>query len=156
MVGRDQAGGLALIGFAGAYAFAASDLSMTSSLGIGSGLFPMALAVLLALLGTALLLQSLLVGGRVHDAGNDSGRLAVSLRGLLLIAGAPVMFALLVVPLGVAPALAVSVFASALASRTTSLLAAFSVSAVMVGFCLALFRWALGLPLVMFGPVLVG
>lgn len=44
-------GGLGLVGFAGAYAMAAGQLSMTSSLGIGSGLFPMLLAGILAILG---------------------------------------------------------------------------------------------------------
>ena len=153
MVRNDFAGGLALIGFAGVYALAASNLNMTSSLGIGSGLFPMMLAGLLCLLGLAITLQSVRSSPIENEEANDPDADApVPLRGVVLVATAPILFAVLVVPLGVAPALGLAVFVSALASRTTTTLGAFGVAAIMVVFCLAVFRWALGLPLQMVGP----
>lgn len=156
MVRNDLAGGLALIGFAAVYALAASNLSMTSSLGIGSGLFPMMLAGILCLLGLAVTVQSLrrpsTEAAEAEDADDPEVNAPVPVRGVVLVTAAPVLFALLVVPLGVAPALGLAVFVSALASRTTTTLGAFGVAAIMVVFCLAVFRWALGLPLQMVGP----
>ncbi|WP_173930991.1 tripartite tricarboxylate transporter TctB family protein [Chelativorans sp. Marseille-P2723] len=155
MLKRDFAGGLTLLAFAGVYALAASNLSMTSSLGIGSGLFPMMLAGLLVLFGVAMTVQALRAdpSSEEEEHPGEAGG-PVPLRGILLVAAAPLIFALIVVPLGLAPALGVSVFAAALANRTTTLVGALGVSLAMVLFCLALFRWMLGLPLQMFGPLL--
>lgn len=156
---RDLLGGLALIAFAGFYALAASSLSMTSSLGIGSGLFPMMLAGILALLGILITVQAAWktpshTAEIEEELASEAG--PVPLRGVILVVVAPIIFAVLVVPLGVGPALGIAVFVSALANRTTSFIAAAGVAVVMVLFCLAIFRWALDLPLRMLGPWLTG
>ena len=146
---RNLAGGVFLIGFASAYALAASNLRMTSSLGIGSGLFPMLLAGILALIGLIIVARAWLVPSA---SGQGEVEPPVPVRGIALITLAPAVFAMLVVPLGVVPALFLAVLVSALANRSTSLLAAIGVSIFMVAFCVALFRWGLGLPLTLFSP----
>ena len=153
MFNKEVAGGLAMLVFAGAYALAASNLSMTSSLGIGAGLFPMALAGVLAILGIIVAIQGFRATRGAPDAATDlEPETRVPYRALLLITAAPVAFALLVVPLGVVPALGLAVFLSALSSRETTPLGALAVSAVMVVFCVGLFKWGLGLPIELFGP----
>lgn len=142
---NDTIGGAALVGFAGAYAFAASDLSFTSSLGIGPGLFPMVLAVLLALIGAWIAVK-----GYVSEP-EDRADEAIPLRGLIMIAAGPVLFGILVVPFGVVPALIVAIFVSAMASPSMSIPSALISAAVLTVFCVVLFRWALDLPLPLFG-----
>ncbi|WP_442579790.1 tripartite tricarboxylate transporter TctB family protein [Mesorhizobium sp. ASY16-5R] len=149
MNNKELIGGLVIVAFAGAYALSASNLSLTSSLGIGAGLFPMILAGVLALLGAVVAVQAL-GGKRVTVPQDDQG--PIPYRGIILVTLSPVTFALLIAPLGVVPALWVAVFLSALASRDTTLPGAAAVSTVMTVFCVGLFGWGLGLPLVLFGP----
>ncbi|WP_181175156.1 tripartite tricarboxylate transporter TctB family protein [Mesorhizobium sp. B2-6-1] len=134
-----------MIGFAGAYALAAGNLKMTSSLGIGSGAFPMGLAALLAFIGVIVLVQGIM-----------SRHVAVfsrlSWRGLFLIMAAPCIFGLLVVPAGTVPALSLAVLTAALASKSTSLLAALTTTIVLVIFCMLVFKFSLGIPLRALGP----
>jgi hypothetical protein len=142
---RDIYGGAALVGFAGAYALAASGLSMTSSLGIGAGLFPMALAVILALLGLIILVQGALSGDGAGPAA------PLPWRGIALIVAAPILFGFAIEPLGLVPALFASAFIAARANRGTSLLDAAALSAGLVLLSVALFKWGLGLPLALLG-----
>lgn len=154
---NDTFGGLALIGFAGAYALAAGNLSINSSLGIGPGLFPMVLAVILALLGAWIAVRGSAgvgVGGGGRESEEERG--PIPYRGLAMIAAGPVLFGFLVVPLGVVPALLVAVFVSALANPSISLPAALISAVVLTAFCILLFRWGLDLPLDLFGPWLTG
>jgi hypothetical protein len=147
---NDTFGGLALVGFAAAYAFAAGNLSITSSLGIGPGLFPMVLAAILALLGTWIAVRG--YAGAGGGEKNEEERGPIPYRGMAMIAAGPVLFGFLVVPLGVAPALLVAVFVSAMANPSISLLAALVSAVVLTVFCILLFRWGLDLPLDLFGP----
>lgn len=146
---RNLAGGVFLICFAGAYALAAGNLRMTSSLGIGSGLFPMLLAGILATIGLVIVIRAWLVPAAPAQ---DEIEPPIPIRGVVLISVAPAIFALIVIPVGVVPALAFAVFVSALANKSTSLAGALGVSVFMVLFCIALFKWGLGLPLTLFGP----
>jgi putative tricarboxylic transport membrane protein len=142
---KDVYGGAALVGFAGAYAAAASNLRMTSSLGIGSGAFPMGLAALLALVGCIVVAQGCLAAPGAPDE-------PVPWRELGLVVVGPPLFALLVTPAGVVPALFAAVFLAALAGRSTPVAAAGAIAAAIVAVCLAVFRWGLGIPLQPFGP----
>jgi hypothetical protein len=165
---RDIYGGAALIGFAGAYALAASGLSMTSSLGIGSGLFPMVLAVILALIGCVVLVQGILASnwtsrserGAGISVGRARGRPSLHdaaptaplpWRAIILIAAAPILFGFTIEPLGLVPSLFAATFLAALANRGTTLLGAAALAACLVVFSIALFVWGLGLPLALFG-----
>jgi putative tricarboxylic transport membrane protein len=153
----DVFGGLALVAFAAAYAWAGSDLKLTSSLGVGPGLFPMMLAGLLALLGTGIAVQAILA--RDGDPALDEAAEpedAIPLRSLLLIAAGPALFAILVVPLGVVPALALAILVSAFASREMTIREAVVTTAVLVVGCVLLFRYGLGLPLALFGDLPIG
>lgn len=151
---KEIAGGIAMMVFAALYAYSASDLSMTSSLGLGPGLFPMALACILAALGGSVALTGLLAarcgaGAPAEQATEDP----IPYRALILITLAPIVFAVLVTPLGVLPALAIAVFASAMSSNETTLRGALIVSLVMAVVTVTLFRWGLGLPIQPFGPI---
>lgn len=141
---KDVYGGAALIGFAGAYALAASNLKMTSSLGIGSGAFPMGLAALLAFIGAIVLVQGALSR---HVAVFSR----ISWRGLFLIMAGPCIFGLLVVPAGVAPALSLAILTATLANKSTSLMAALTTTVLLVIFCMLVFKFGLGIPLRTFG-----
>lgn len=145
---NDVFGGFGLIGFAGAYALAAGNLSLFSSFGIGPGLFPIALAGILALLGLSIVVRGFFSG--VADDGELREKLP--LRGLVMIAAGPLVFGVLVGPLGVVPALLAAIFLSALANVTTTIRAAFISAVLLTAFCVALFRWGLDLPLQLFGP----
>lgn len=146
---NDTFGGLALIGFAGFYAYAAGNLSLTSSLGIGPGLFPLALAAILALLGVWITVRGYAGMG---ETAPESEREPVPYRGLAMIAAGPLLFGALVVPLGVVPALFIAVFVSALANPSMSIVGGLCSAAALTVFCAVLFRWGLDLPLQLFGP----
>jgi len=151
----DLWGGLALIAFAALYAWAGSDLKLVSSLGIGPGLFPRLLAGILGLLGVLIAVQAVVF--RNAEAVEDSEPPdPVPLRSLLLVSAGPAAFAVMAVPLGVVPALAGAVFVSAFASREISVVEAFVTTVVLVAACVLLFRYGLGLPLVLFGDLLTG
>jgi hypothetical protein len=143
---RDIYGGAALIGFAGAYALAASGLSMTSSLGIGSGLFPMVLAVILAVIGLVVVVQGVLS----REAGAAPAA-PVPWRGMTLIVAAPILFGFTIEPLGLVLSLFGATFLAALANRGTTLAGAAALAACLVVFSIALFKWALGLPIALTG-----
>jgi hypothetical protein len=143
---RDIYGGAGLIGFAGAYALAASGLSMTSSLGIGSGLFPMVLAVILAVIGLVILVQ-----GALSRAAVAAPAAPLPWRAIVLIVAAPIVFGFTIEPLGLVPSLFAATFLAALASRSTTLAGAAGLAAGLVVFSVALFVWGLGLPLALFG-----
>jgi putative tricarboxylic transport membrane protein len=143
---RDIYGGAGLIGFAGAYALAASGLSMTSSLGIGSGLFPMVLAVILAVIGFIILVQ-----GALSRTAAVAPAAPLPWRAIILIVAAPIVFGFMIEPLGLVPSLFAATFLAALANRGTTLLGAAALAACLVLFSVALFVWGLGLPLALLG-----
>jgi len=149
MRNSDTIGGFALLFFAGAYALAASNLRLTSSLGIGPGLFPMSLAGILGFLGVWIVVKSYV--NRTRDTLKVQEE-AIPYRSLICISIGPIFFALLVEPLGVLPALFIAVFISCMASPAMTIRAALVCTAFLVSFCMLLFGWGLGLPLELFGP----
>jgi putative tricarboxylic transport membrane protein len=143
---KEVAGGLVMLAFATAYGATAADLPLRSALGIGPGLFPLILSVLLGAIALGLTAHGCLTG--------PGGEVAapLPLRGLVLIPAAPIVFALTVTRLGLVPALVAAVFVAALASRKTSVPGAFVIGLAVTLFCALVFVWALGLPLPLLGP----
>ena len=107
----DIAGGLFLLAIAATGYIGGFDLPIGHLSGIGSGLLPKTLAVLIAAFGIYLILQGLLAPGPALE------RWAI--RGPFFVLGAVVLFALTVRPLGLIVAGPLAVIMSALASNDT-------------------------------------
>ncbi|MFG1361879.1 tripartite tricarboxylate transporter TctB family protein [Xanthobacter versatilis] len=145
---KDVLSGLLFIVLALLFAWQTQDLPMGTAVRMGPGYFPLVLAILLGLLGLIVLVNGLRFPGE-----KPSG---IAWRGLAIITFAVVFFGVAVRPLGFLPALAVSVFLSALASRLFHPATALAITAVMVVFAWAVFIKGLGLPLPLLGPWLGG
>ena len=140
-------GGLVIIAVAGFAFWLARDLPAGSGGGMGPGTLPKGLAVLFALLGLALLLNT------IFDKGERLARW--SLRGPLLILGALVVFGLAVRPLGLAVAGPLAITVAALSSDEVRWKETLVFGVLMTLLCVGLFKFALGLPIPL-APWLVG
>jgi hypothetical protein len=126
--------------------FAASaliNLPVGTAQHMGPGYFPLALAVLLIALGLAIALQGI-------------GRPAVALssvpwRGVIFILAAPILFALFIERLGIAPTVFVVVLLACFASRRMTVPRAFAIAASLTLLCLLIFKLGLGIPAPTFG-----
>lgn len=143
---KDLLAGLIFIGFGLAFGYAALDYNVGTALRMGPGYFPLALSVIIVLLGLVITVQSFAAGSDEEPLGR------VPWLGLVLILGALVFFGLTVRGLGLAPALFVTSFMSAFASRHTGLIGALLLAAFLTLVSMLIFVWALGLPLPMLGP----
>src|SRR5262245_22568357 len=111
---RNVLSGLLFIGLAAVFAWQGWSLPMGSSVRMGPGYFPLLLSGLLAFLGFLVLIDGLRSPGKAPSG--------VVWRALLLLSGSVVFFGFAVRPLGFLPALAISVFVSALASQKFDIL----------------------------------
>jgi putative tricarboxylic transport membrane protein len=144
---QDFAGGLVIIAIAAFAFWQGWELPMGTFGGMGPGMLPRGLAVLLAALGALLCLDAALEGGE---------RLARwSLRGPLFVLGAIVAFGATVRPLGLLVAGPIAIVVSAFASAEVRWSETLIVGAVMTAFCIGLFKFALGLPIPL-APWLIG
>jgi putative tricarboxylic transport membrane protein len=144
---QDFVGGLAIIAVAVLAYWLARDLPGGTAGGMGPGTLPKGLAVLFGLLGL------LLVGSSVIAKGSRLARW--SIRGPLFILGTLVVFGLSVRPLGLAVAGPLAIVVSGLASDETRWKETIVFGLLMTAFCIALFKFALGLPIPL-APWLLG
>lgn len=140
-------GGLLMIAIAGLAASQSASLSMGTLRHIGPGMIPTALAALIGFIGVILVVLWLR-GDRV-----GTGRWP--LRAPVFILGAAVLFGLAVRPLGLAVAGPLLVVVAAFASAETRWKEILLFAAGMTIFCVALFRYALTLPIPV-APWLIG
>ncbi|MFG1345467.1 tripartite tricarboxylate transporter TctB family protein [Xanthobacter autotrophicus DSM 431] len=145
---KDVISGLLFIALGALFAWQTQDLPMGTAVRMGPGYFPLVLSGLLALLGLAVLVSGLRFPGEMPSG--------IAWRALLILTFSVVFFGFAVRPLGFLPALAISVFASALASTKFRLVTAFANTLVMTVFAWAVFIKGLGLPLPLLGPWLGG
>lgn len=146
-LGREKLAGIVLVGLGGLGLWAGSDLPFMTSEGVGSGLMPRVLSIVILGLG---LLQ--LVLSR-KDPGPSTGRWAI--RETIPVILGVVLFAVTVrgyhlgpvtIPsLGLSIACPLAVVASGLAARDARLGELLVFAAVLTAFCIGLFRYALGL-----------
>ena len=142
---RDLLAGLIFIGFGLGFGIAGLNYDLGTALRMGPGYFPVVLSIIMVLLGLAIVVQSL-------GSGPDEVPLdAISWRGTTLILGGLVFFGVTIRGLGLVPSLFVTILMSALASRHTSVLLAVIIASVLTAMCVAIFPWALGVPLPLFG-----
>lgn len=111
---------------------------------MGPGFFPIMLSGILVVLGIAILLQGV---GR-----EDVERGPLPWRGLAVLLPVPVLFGLLIRPLGMAPVLLITTFLTSFASRRMGVGTAILLSVGLTVFCVIVFNLGLGLPLRLFGP----
>jgi len=141
---RDLAAGAIFVAIGLLFALGTRDLDLGTLLKMGPGFFPLALAVVLILLGLAI------VGVSFATQAEPIG--SVPWRGLVLILLAPVLFGLTVRGLGLAPSVALAAFVASFASHRMTLPLAVGLTLGLTVFCVAVFHYGLGLPLRLFGP----
>lgn len=142
---RDFWSGAVFLGLGVFAALTAVDYGLGSARKMGPGYFPLALGALLAAIGLALIVRSLI--GRREPPLPEFKWVP-----LTLVIGAVVMFGLIVRGAGLVPAVFLIALASARASRRFRLVPAILVGLGATVFSWALFVLALGLPLAAFGP----
>ena len=143
---KDVLAGLIFAGLGLAFGIAAAGYELGTALRMGPGYFPLVLAGLMGVLGVAIVAKG------VFRAAEDGALGNVPWRGLVLILAALVFFGATIRGLGLAPALFVAAFMSALASRSNTPLAAAVLAAALTLFCLLIFSFGLGVPVPILGP----
>ena len=131
--------------------FAASaliSLPVGTAQQMGPGYFPLALASVLIVLGVALAVQG--VGRPTVALGN------IPWRGVVLILAAPLLFALFIERLGIAPAVFFVVLLACFASRRMTVVRALAIAATLALLCVLIFKLGLGIPAPTFGRWLGG
>ncbi|MFL5087846.1 MAG: tripartite tricarboxylate transporter TctB family protein [Xanthobacteraceae bacterium] len=136
---KDFWAGIMFLSFAAVAVLAARGYSMGTAGRMGPGYFPMALGLVLGLLGLLIIARSVVAG-----SGAISG---LQLRPLLVLAGAVLTFGLLIERLGLVITLVVVVAASAVASRESRPLEVAALAATLTAFSVGIFVYALRLPL---------
>jgi putative tricarboxylic transport membrane protein len=141
---KDFFAGLMFLAIAAIFAAGVRELPMGTAFRMGPGYFPFLLILLLAGFGVVLVLQGLKVKGEPIGA--------LPWRGILLVTLPVIFFGATLKGLGFAPSLAISTFATTLASRLFDWKTALTVTAALVALCWAIFIWGLGLPISLYGP----
>ncbi len=142
---KDFYAGLMYAGVGAAAFLIARNYNMGSSVRMGPGFFPTALASLLMLAGGAAIVRSFLHKGEADPIGRFAWR------ELSLVLGSVVLFGLIVRGAGLAPSLVLLVLISAAASRRFKAKTAVILALVTTTLCAAVFVKGLGLPLSVFG-----
>lgn len=146
---KDCLAGLLFLLIAATAWYLCRNLNMGTARNMGAGYFPMALAGLMALLGGALVLRSF--AGASEPFGQVSHH---TLRAILAVLGAGVIFGLLVRPLGLGPAVLLTVLVGSFGMRGYGLRSALTVGTALAIGCALVFVQVLGLPIRVFGPLL--
>jgi putative tricarboxylic transport membrane protein len=144
---QDFVGGLVVVAVAIFAFWQGSDLPMGSLEGMGPGMLPRSLAVLLGLLGALLAFNAVMEDGAALERW--------SVRGPVLVLGAMLAFGVAVRPLGLVVAGPLAIVIGAFASDEVRWGETLVFGALMTVFCIALFKFALGLPIPL-APWLLG
>lgn len=117
------------------------SLDMGSARNMGPGYLPVSLGGILLVLSIALLLAE----GRA-SAGEDAPGEKFAARSFIAILASVLMFALLVEPFGLLPAVATATLIASAADRSTTIRSATGTCVVVTALCWAVFIIGLGLP----------
>ena len=145
---KDVLSGLLFIALGLLFAWQTQELPMGTAVRMGPGYFPLLLSGLLGLLGLIIHINGLRFPGEMPSG--------IAWRAVVIITGAVVFFGFAVRPLGFLPALGITVFVAATASRLFTFKTAIANTVVMVIFAWAVFIKGLGLPIPILGPWLGG
>lgn len=145
--GRERIAGLTLLALGGLGLWGGADLPFMTSGGVGSGLMPRILSLIIMGLGIIQIILS------VKDPGPATGHWAI--RETIPVVLGVVLFAITIrgyhlgpiaIPnLGMAVACPLAIVASGLAARDSRLPELLVFAVVLTAFCIGLFRYALGL-----------
>lgn len=135
---KDVWAGLMFAGIGVGAMFIARNYPFGTSLRMGPGYFPLVLGGILVLFGIYILLRGLRVREKI--AGNWS------VRALIVLPLAMVLFGFLMDLLGFIPALAVLIFGAAAASREFKFVEVLLLTVLLTTLSVATFVWGLGLP----------
>ncbi|MGE0803499.1 MAG: tripartite tricarboxylate transporter TctB family protein [Lautropia sp.] len=179
----DLLSGIVVVALAIFFAWSGRGLELRGLEGIGPGYFPLLLSGVLFVLGLILLLGALRPGragfaasarvpaapipaagdlraaGAIPVAGDtpaagDAATLPIPWRAIACLSGALLLFALMVRPLGLGPALAAATALSSVASRRWRVWSTVAIAAAMVLLGWVVFIRVLGMPVRMLGPLL--
>jgi Tripartite tricarboxylate transporter TctB family len=139
---KDVWAGLLLIAIGAAAMFIARNYGFGTALRMGPGFFPIILGAVLILFGLAILATGL------HQPKKIAG--ASSLRALVILPLALVLFGVLMEHGGFVPAMLVLIFASATATTEFKFVEVLLFSIGLTALSAAVFVWALGLPYPLF------
>ncbi|WP_082547314.1 tripartite tricarboxylate transporter TctB family protein [Rhizobium sp. Root149] len=156
-LGKERVAGLVLVVFGAIALWAGAELPFMTSSGVGSGLLPRILALLIIVLGALQLLLSW------KNPGESTGHWAI--KEMVPVVLAVIAFAVTIrgyhlgpvtIPaLGLAVATPLSIIVSGLAAKDTKPLELIVFAVVLSAICIGLFRYALGLSLPV-APWLIG
>ncbi len=141
---KDFFAGILFLLIVALFAWGLRELPIGSAFRMGPGYFPMVLIIILTGLAIAIMINGL------RAKGEPLGM--IPWRGLILITAPIVFFGATLKGLGLVPSLAITVFATTLASREWNILYAVGTTAVLVIFSWLVFVKGLGLPISLFGP----
>lgn len=136
---QDTVGGVVVIAVAGLALWQGAGLPTGTLGGMGAGMLPKSLAVLLGVPGMLLVVSAILRPGPTIDRW--------SIRGPVLVLGAVIVFGLAVRPLGLVVAGPLAIVVGAFASEDVRWKETLLFGAFMTVFCAGLFKFALGLPI---------
>jgi hypothetical protein len=143
---RDIGAGLAFVVFGVAFAVGASAYELGSLLRMGPGFFPLALGIVLALLGVVIVAQGFLERNEIEPIG------VVPWRAVALVLVAVAFFGLTVRGLGVAPAMFLTALVAGLAARRSGFVVPVAVAVGLTIAGVLIFVIALQLRLPILGP----
>jgi hypothetical protein len=116
----------------------ARDYAFGTTLRMGPGYFPTALGAIIIAFGVYLVVKGMRGGEKIEGG--------VSIRALVMLPLALVVFGLLIERAGFVPALAILIFMSAAAGPQFRLVEVLLFTVVLTALCVAVFVWGLGLP----------
>ncbi|MHB8772879.1 MAG: tripartite tricarboxylate transporter TctB family protein [Syntrophales bacterium] len=135
---KDFWAGMMLIAIGIAAMLIAREYRFGSTLRMGPGFFPVILGAILVVFGVAVVAVGLRSGEKIKGH--------LSLRALVLLPVALVLFGVLMELAGFVPALAALVFVSAAAGREFKFIEVLLLTVLLTVASIALFIWGLGLP----------
>jgi Tripartite tricarboxylate transporter TctB family len=145
--GRDFWAGLMLVAVGAAAMLIARNYAFGTTLRMGPGYFPTVLGGLLIAFGIYLLIADLRSRPAPSAQGHEARQWgAWSLRAMVVLPLAFVLFGVLMNHAGFVPALLALIIGSALASPQFRLVEVLLLSVVLIAFSIAIFVWVLGLP----------
>ncbi|MBW9071289.1 tripartite tricarboxylate transporter TctB family protein [Agrobacterium pusense] len=146
-INKDVVAGVLFFGFAAVFGYMSTFYPMGRAAQMGPGYYPALLSGALAFLGIAL---------TVTGSRKPSVRLIfVRPTALIAVLATPLVFALTLRPLGFVPAVALASWGATIAAPVMSVKHRALSAACLATGCTAVFIWALGAPLPLFGYVLV-
>ncbi|MBP2562285.1 hypothetical protein J2T08_006269 [Neorhizobium galegae] len=129
-----------------------SSLDIGTAAAMGPGFFPLALCIILTLLGIGILMNA-----RKPAQGEEEQQVErppLNWRAIFFVIAAPVAFGLMLRSFGLVPALTVTIALAVAASHTIGIKRGLAIVIGMTAFCVVVFYYGLQVPVDLFNPAL--